>query len=96
MLVQRKKILNSGNVPLAMLAGLPIVGPNDGNVEYILRSTGNYIFDKDNLDNLPQIINTISSDKNIGPQNYIYAQKNLTTSSVVDSLISFYKTCISK
>lgn len=96
MLIQRKKILNSGNVSLAMLAGLPIIGPNDGNVESLLRNTGNYIFDKDNLDNLPEIINKISSDKKLGQQNYNYAQNNLTTSSVVDSLISFYKTCISK
>ena len=91
MLIQRKKILNSGNVSLAMLAGLPIVGPNDGNVESLLRKTGNFVFDKNNLSNLSELILEALSDESLGKQNFYYAINNLTTSSVVDSLISYYK-----
>lgn len=93
MLIHRKKILNSGNVSLAMLAGLPIVGPNDGNVESLLRKTGNYIFDKNDLKDLPMIIKNALSEKNLGQQNNDYAKRNLTTNSVVKSLISFYSSC---
>ena len=95
MLIQRKKILNSGNVSLAMLAGLPIVGPNDGNVESLLRKTGNIVFDKDNMNNLSELILKALSDDNLGLNNYAYAANNLTTSSVVDSFISFYKSVLS-
>ena len=94
MLIQRKKILNSGNVSLAMLAGLPIVGPNDGNVESILRNTGNFVFDKANLENLPVIIKNALDTKSLGQRNYDYAMKNLTTSSVVDALVSFYESSL--
>lgn len=93
MLIQRKKILNSGNVSLAMLAGLPIVGPNEGNVESILRNTGNYIFNKNKLEELPKIINNALSMDNLSQSNYNYAKNNLTTASVVNSLISFYNSC---
>lgn len=94
MLIQRKKILNSGNVSLALLAGLPIVGPNDGNVESILRETGNFIFDRSKLNELPSIIKKAGLAENIGKQNFDYAMKYLTTNTVADSLISFYLLCI--
>lgn len=90
LLIQRLRILNSGNVPLGMLAGLPIVGPNDGNVEEILRETGNYVFDRNNLTELPSIIKDAISDENIGVKNRIYAKK-LSTDSVSDEFVNLYK-----
>lgn len=95
MFIQRKKILNSGNVSLAMLAGLPIVGPNDGNVESILRKTGNFIFDRNNINELPSIIRKAIATENLGKKNHDYAMENLTTSTVADALISFYESCLS-
>ena len=79
---------------LALLAGLPIVGPNDGNVESILRETGNFIFDRSKLNELPSIIKKAGLAENIGKQNFDYAMKYLTTNTVADSLISFYRSCI--
>lgn len=94
MLIQRVKILNSGNVPLAMLAGLPIVGPDDGNVETMLRETGNYVFNKENPQNLEDIVYSALLDQSIGIRNRAYAMLNLTTSSVAIQLIDKYKKLI--
>ncbi|MCQ2059548.1 MAG: hypothetical protein MJY71_06950 [Bacteroidaceae bacterium] len=90
MLIQRTKILNSGNVPLAMLAGLPIVGPDDGNVGRILKSTGNYLFDSNNLSTVPVAITNALNDATLGLSNERYALQNLTTRSVVEQLIKLY------
>ena len=43
--IQRKRILNSGNLPMGFYFGKPVVGPDTGNVGEILRSTGNPVFD---------------------------------------------------
>lgn len=91
MLIQRVKILNSGNVSLAMLAGLPIVGPNDGNVGAILKETGNFVFDHQNLKNISSLVKSALSSKNIGESNKKYAENNLTTLMVVNKIVDFYK-----
>lgn len=51
-LIQRRKILNSGNVPMAMYMGCVIIGPNVGNVGELLKETGNICFDPNNLNSL--------------------------------------------
>ena len=43
-MVQRKRILNSGNVPLGFLFGKVVAGPDTGNVGELLRQTGNPVF----------------------------------------------------
>lgn len=90
MLIQRVRILNSGNVSLAMLAGLPIVGPDDGNVGAILKDTGNFVFDPKNQNNLSSLIQLALTSKYVGDLNRKYAESNLTTISVVKQLINFY------
>lgn len=90
LLVQRLSILNSGNVPLAMLAGLPIIGPNEGNVGSFLKETGNYVFEKDKLNQLPSLVEKALSDQSIGTKNETYAKEHLSTSAVCDGLIKLY------
>ena len=46
--IQRKQILNSGNLPMGFAAGKVVVGPQVGNVGEILKSTGNPTFNPDN------------------------------------------------
>lgn len=91
MLIQRIKILNSGNVPLAMLAGLPIVGPNDGNVGAILKDTGNFVFDPLKQKNISSFVQSALSSKCIGESNKKYAENNFTTLIVVKQLVNFYE-----
>ena len=91
LLIQRKKILNSGNVSLGMFFGLPIVGPNKGNVGSILEKTGNYIFDVDNITTLRSAIAKAVSDKNIGNFNRLYATTYLKTDDIAKKLYEVYK-----
>lgn len=95
LLIQRLRILNSGNVPLGMLAGLPIVGPNDGNVEELLRNTGNYVFDRNDLAGLPDIIKAAISNDDIGKKNRI-CSKNFSTDRVSAEFINLYKSLFQK
>lgn len=78
--IQRKEILNSGNVPLAFAAGKVVVGPDKGNVGEILKETGNFVFDPDNRESIKMaVLNAIDSVKRgnpIGQANHFYAKKN--------------------
>lgn len=94
LLVQRLKILNSGNVSLAMLAGLPVIGPNTGNVGWMLQQSGNKCFNIEKQDELPQIIETVLKNRNIGEANRCFAEKNLLTSIVAKKTKSVYEQMI--
>lgn len=78
--IQRKEILNSGNLPLAYSAGRIVVGPQKGNVGDILLSCGNPCF---NPDSIPDVISKtelgleMSITNNIGLNNYLFSQKNM-------------------
>ena len=80
--IQRKSILNSGNIPLAYSAGKVVVGPDVGNVGVILRETGNYAFNPTSDDSLEgsmsQAIEAIESNQEVGMHNYCYAKSNWT------------------
>lgn len=91
MLIQRVKILNSGNVSLAMLAGLPIVGPNDGNVEEMLRGTNNYVFDKRNTYEIYTFVQMAICNEYLGMANKNYALQHLSTMNVSDLFSKVYE-----
>lgn len=91
LLIQRLHILNSGNVPLAMLAGLPIVGPDTGNVGSLLRETHNFVFPTADLSSLPLLVQKAVSHPKIGTDNRAYAEKNLTTDAIACKLAAFYR-----
>ena len=91
LVVQRLKILNSGNVPLAMLAGLPIVGPNVGNVGWILKETGNKCFDVNHLEKLPSIVAEVFEEKELGEQNKKYAKECFATKIIAQKTKNTYE-----
>lgn len=100
LIVQRLKILNSGNVSLAMHAGLPIVGPNVGNVGCLLQKTGNPCFDVNNLDDFPNVVKSVFSQDELGTSNKRFAQKCLSTrviskqtKDVYDKMLKLKREC---
>lgn len=92
--IQRKEILNSGNVALAFSAHKVVVGPDVGNVGEILNETNNYAFNPQNRDLVYQVvkkaINDCRKSGNIGNNNYEYARKNWNTSKICHDLISVF------
>jgi len=95
-LIQRKKILNSGNVPLAFLMGKVVVGPNIGNVGRLLNETGNPTFDVNDIDSLKKAIDNgfqLAND-NYGEKNRTFAFSNLSTNIISQKLYEHYCTLI--
>lgn len=92
--IQRVKINNSGNLPLNMLFGNVVIGPNDGNVGYWLKETGNVEFDvSKNPINLRIAVEKAISlvDSHKGEENRIYALKNWNTHKIGIMHINAYK-----
>ena len=86
--IQRKEILNSGNLPLAFSAGKVVVGPDLGNVGEILRETGNFVFDPHDRSSVKnavlEAIEAVKKDNQLGARNYRYAKENWSTSKVCE------------
>lgn len=90
--IQRKDILNSGNVVLAFSAKKIVVGPEVGNVGEILKETNNFVFNPYQRETVRKAtIEAIENRKRtnvIGNKNYEYARLNWTTSVVCKNIIS--------
>ncbi len=90
--IQRKEILNSGNVALAFSAHKVVVGPNLGNVGELLKETNNYTFNPGKRDlvcqEVKKAIDACQKGSNLGDDNYEYAIKNWNTSKVCHDIIS--------
>lgn len=88
--IQRKEILNSGNLPLAFSFGKIVVGPNKGNVGRILYETGNPIFDP--YDNksitiaLEEAFMMLKKGNMQGQKNLEFARRNWSKSYVAELL----------
>ena len=90
--IQRKEILNSGNVALAFSAHKIVVGPDLGNVGEILKETNNFVFNPDSRESIYKAIsnaicNIMNSNK-IGEMNYEYAMENWNCTKVCQDIIS--------
>jgi len=59
--IHRKKILNSGNLPMAMMMGKVVVGPNEGNVGKLLCQTNNPVFQVENMQSILESIESAIS-----------------------------------
>lgn len=95
-LIQRKDILNSGNVPLAFLYRKVVVGPNVGNIGELLTETGNPTFDPDSK---KSIILALESARRLalwgqGEMNYTYAMENMNIRKVGKEYAQTYKQAI--
>ena len=90
-LVQRLRILNSGNVPLGMFAGNVIIGPNIGNVGEILKNTGNFFFNK--KEDIPGLIElaSVAVKEGKGDMNREYALSNWSSSFIAKCVLNSYK-----
>lgn len=93
--IQRVKILNSGNLPMAYYFGLPVVGPDMGNVGYLLKKTGNYTFDIENPDLNSAICRVYNEQtKGLGERNREYALANWTTLAACKKYKDVYLTLL--
>lgn len=97
-LIQRKEILNSGNLPMAFYFGKVVVGPKVGNVGSILSETGNPTF---NVSSLPDSLYDAVmkgfelSKLNLGQENKKITIK-YTTAKVSEALYHYYLTILDK
>lgn len=96
--IQRRKILNSGNLPLGFLFRKVVVGPDTGNVGEILRATGNPVFnpyhEQSVVDALRRAIKL--QKEGIGEQNYNYAIAHFGIKKIGQMYREAYKSVLNK
>lgn len=92
-LIQRNKILNSGNLPMGFYMGKVVVGPNVGNVGQILKEHHNPVFSPNSLDSLFDAVNhALTLEKQgLGGENEIYAKEQLSTRVISGQLLDLYR-----
>ena len=94
--IQRKDILNSGNVPLAFLYHKVVVGPKVGNIGELLSETGNPTFDPDDK---KDILRALEEARRLaawgqGEVNYTYGMENMSIRKVGQAYAQTYKQAI--
>lgn len=91
--IQRRKILNSGNVVLPMLFGKVVVGPDCGNVGPLLKKWGYPVFSVDNINNISDIVSKgIEMEKdNYGPKKREEQIQQYRTAVIAEKLYSSYE-----
>lgn len=90
--VQRKQILNSGNIPLAFLFRKVVIGPDSGNVGELLRETGNPVFAPDDNYSIVHALQQAERlvEQNKGEENYRYARQHMNLDVVANAYIGAY------
>lgn len=90
--VQRKRILNSGNVPLAFLFRKVVAGPDNGNVGELLRETGNPVFSPDDNAGIVRALEQAGrlAEQGKGEENYHYARQHMNLEVVANAYIDAY------
>ena len=91
--IQRKKILNSGNLSMALYMGNVVVGPDIGNVGPLLRETGNPSFNPDDKKSVICAFHKAMklASGNLGRRNNEWAIKNCTTNACAEVYYNIYK-----
>ena len=91
--IQRKDILNSGNVPLAFLFRKVVVGPNVGNIGELLNATGNPAFCPDNKYDIVRALEEASKLSLLGKgeANHSYALEHMSIHKVGQEYTQTYK-----
>jgi glycosyltransferase involved in cell wall biosynthesis len=91
-MIQRCKILNSGNLTLGFLAKKAVIGPNVGNVGTILRDTGNAIFNPCEIKSITAAIQEgfRIKDTDLPQKNYEYGMENWNVSEIARKHIEVY------
>lgn len=91
--IQRKDILNSGNVPLAFLFRKVVIGPNVGNIGELLNATGNPTFCPDNKYDIVRALEEAGKLSLLekGEANHSYALEHMSTHKVGQEYAQTYK-----
>ncbi len=91
--IQRKDILNSGNVPLAFLFRKVVAGPNTGNIGELLNDTGNPTFCPDNKFDIVRALEEARklSACGKGEANHSYALEHMSVHKVGQEYAQTYK-----
>lgn len=91
--VQRTEILNSGNVPLGLFMGKVVIGPNVGNVGFLLQETGNVVFNPNNISSLTDALAEaeLKCSLGVGNLNRVFAIKNYSTSICSEKYYQLYQ-----
>lgn len=92
-LIQRKEILNSGNVPMALFFHKVVAGPKFGNIGELLDLTGNPTFD---LTDSHSVIEAIAHARQLantgyGEKNAEFARQNMNTELIAQKTILCYQ-----
>lgn len=95
-LIQRTEILNSGNVPMALMMGKVVVGPNTGNVGTWLNNINNPTFEIKQPDSIRQSIQKAFDMTKAGKglENQKYALENLSPRTIANQYLLLYKNMI--
>lgn len=93
-LIQRLDILNSGNLPMAFHAGKVVVGPDVGNIGQILRETGNFTFDPNDIKSAVSALKKALTETTKGRDNQTYATKHWSSDLIATKLLKCYQEAI--
>ncbi|MBP1615501.1 MAG: hypothetical protein H6Q13_2949 [Bacteroidetes bacterium] len=91
--IQRKHILNSGNIPLAFLFKKIVVGPNVGNIRGLLQEVGNPVFNPEDTNSIVVALQQAQQLCRIkeGEVNYRYALKYFSLKETCKKYIDVYR-----
>jgi len=96
--IQRVKILNSGNLPMAFFFNKVVVGPNVGNVREFLDEETNFSFDCNDISTaskaLYKAVLRIKSGKPVNNEKFV--RENWTTAQIVEQYRSLYRKVVDK
>ena len=90
-LIQRKKILNSGNIPMAFLMGNVVVGPDTGNVGEMLKKTGNPVFNPEEEDSVVVAVKEGLKLSSKGEENKQFAKDKFASRIISEQILKIYE-----
>ena len=96
--IQRVKILNSGNLPMAFFFNKVVVGPNVGNVREFMDEETNFSFDCNDISTaskaLYKAVLRIKSGKPVNNEKFV--RENWSTAQIVEQYKSLYQAIAAK
>lgn len=92
--IPRVSILNSGTLPMALLFGRIVVGPDSGNVGPQLRFLKNPVFNPDDSRSVMNaVLDAFAMPESKGEDNKKWAMENMLTSMVAGQVLRCYRNC---
>lgn len=95
--IQRKEILNSGNLPLGFSFGKTVVGPKKGNVGMILEKTNNPVFNPDDGQSVVAALKkALDIQLTCSKNNLDYAAEFMDQEKVAKKMVEEYRNLLKK